>query len=185
MLRQSMASDARQKRGSLEAYLMLVGLCLLIVCSSQFVLFEYYGGGVLEYRGQMAEMDRRFPDDVDYALFQRGRATPLSAKQYRFLTSYERISEACGIVGLIVWSIGCLLVFRRTRSEPLRNGETGIRSPTPLYVLHFMLFKRLLVFIVQNRVLLVLLMAWLSIFLLSFLMFVLNETGAAFWRIAT
>jgi hypothetical protein len=164
---------------------MVVGLCLFIVCNSGFVLFELYGGGVLEYRGRILEMDERLPADVDYALFDHGRITPLSARQYRFLSRYEKISEACGIVGLILWTIGCLLVLGECRPEALRNAERALGPPTPRYLERFMLFKALVVFIVQNRVLLLLLIVCLSIFLLSFIMSILNGADAAFWRTVT
>ena len=173
MLKESTHSDKREKRGSLEACCILLALCLGIVCVSAFVLFEFYGGGVLEHRERILEMNQELPPDVHYALFQVGRITPLSAGQYRFLSMYERISEACGIVGFVLWGIGVLLVLTKRNPEALRNVITIRHPPRPRYQTQFMLFKTLLVFIMRNRVLLLAVIVCLSMFVLSFIMFLL------------
>ena len=163
-----------EKTISSSAYcLMAIGLCLIIVCFSNFVVVELYGGGVLEYRGRLPEIDEDLPENVDYALFQFGRITPLSEAQYRFLSRYARMSEISGIVGLCVWGLGCLLVVPRL---------APYRGDLPTFRQRAWLAEGLLKAIVKNRVLLILVVVCASVFLLSFVMSMLNATGRAFWR---
>ena len=86
---------------------------------------------------------------------------------------------------LNVGSASCNTVVDTDYPEALRNVITIRHPPRPRYQTQFMLFKTLLVFIMRNRVLLLAVIVCLSMFVLSFIMFLLNEAGMAFWRTST
>ena len=79
--------------------LYALGILLALPASYSFFLGTYGQGGVAEHRGRIKSLNKHFPEDTDYILFNHGNVTPIS-KQY-----FDHIKRARS-VGNIIYFVG-------------------------------------------------------------------------------